>query len=92
MDPERFRATLHNEPLELTRLEFDLLYCLVSRPGVVFSRDRLLEVVWGEEEFIVTRGIDVHISRLRKKIEQDPANPELLGTVHGVGYKWEDDR
>jgi len=88
LDPARYEATLEGKPLNLTRLEFDLLYCLAAHPGIVFSRERLMEQVWGAEEYIVPRGIDVHISRLRNKLEPDPAHPRFIFTVHGVGYKF----
>lgn len=88
LDSGCFEATLDGGALDLTRLEFDLLFCLASRPGIVFSREHLLEVVWHDNEYIVPRGIDVHISRLRQKTEKDPSHPELILTVHGVGYKF----
>ncbi len=88
LDSARFEATLDGEELDLTRLEFELLYSLASKPGIVFSRERLLETVWHDNEYIVPRGIDVHISRLRQKIEKDPSHPQMLLTVHGVGYKF----
>ncbi len=88
LDPDRFEATLDGNPLQLTRLEFDLLYSLASNPGIVYTRERLLDLVWHDNEYIVARGIDVHISRIRSKIERDPANPDMVLTVHGVGYKF----
>jgi DNA-binding response OmpR family regulator len=88
LDPARFEATLQGEVLNLTRIEFDLLHCLAAHPGIVFSRERLMEQVWGAGEYIVLRGIDVHVSRLRNKIEPDPAHPRFILTVHGVGYKF----
>lgn len=88
LDPDRFEATLDGNPLQLTRLEFDLLYSLASNPGIVYTRERLLDLVWHDNEYIVARGIDVHISRIRSKIEQDPAHPDMVLTVHGVGYKF----
>jgi len=90
LDPARYEATLEGQRLDLTRLEFDLLYCLAAHPGIVFSRERLMEQVWGIDESIVPRGIDVHISRLRSKLEPNPAQPRFILTVHGVGYKFAD--
>jgi DNA-binding response OmpR family regulator len=87
LDPERFEVTLEGSLIETTRLEFDLLYCLARHPGIVYSRERLIELVWGEDEYLSSRAVDVHVSRLRKKVERDPANPEVVVTVHGVGYK-----
>jgi two-component system response regulator MtrA len=74
-------------PLDLTTLEFDLLHFLASRPGLVFSREQLLEQVWGRDRVVDTRSIDSLVSRLRKKIEADPARPEVLQTVWGAGYR-----
>jgi two-component system alkaline phosphatase synthesis response regulator PhoP len=88
LDQSRYEATLHGVLLNLTRIEFDLLYCLAEHPGIVFSRERLMEQVWGADELIVPRGIDVHISRLRNKLETDPTHPGYIFTVHGVGYKF----
>ena len=71
----------------LTRLEFDLLVALAREPGRVFSRDALLGEVWGYRHSTDTRLVNVHIQRLRAKIEQDPEHPEIVLTVRGVGYK-----
>jgi DNA-binding response OmpR family regulator len=87
LDPAAFEVRLHGRPLSVTRLEFDLLYTLAQRPGRVLTREQLLDIVWGEKEFIQPRGIDVHIRRLRLKIEDDPRHPRRLQTVHSVGYK-----
>lgn len=87
LDPSSFEVLLRTRPLNVTRLEFDLLYTLAQRPGRVLTREQLLDIVWGEKEFIQPRGIDVHIRRLRLKIEDDPRHPKRLQTVHSVGYK-----
>lgn len=87
LDPSSFEVMLRGRPLNVTRLEFDLLYTLAQRPGRVLTREQLLDIVWGEKEFIQPRGIDVHIRRLRLKIEDDPRHPKRLQTVHSVGYK-----
>ncbi len=73
--------------IPLTRLEFDLLVALAKEPGRVFSREALLSEVWGYQYATDTRLVNVHIQRLRSKIESDPDNPELILTVRGVGYK-----
>lgn len=75
------------ESLSLTPLEFDLLVCLARRPGHVFTRETLLQEVWGYRHAADTRLVNVHVQRLRAKIETDPENPEIVLTVRGVGYK-----
>ncbi len=74
--------------IDLTTLEFDLLYFLASRPGRVFSREALMDHVWGEERLVDTRSIDSLISRLRRKLEIDPAHPQYVQTVWGAGYRF----
>ncbi|GAA2754823.1 MtrAB system response regulator MtrA [Actinopolymorpha rutila] len=76
-----------NESLALTPLEFDLLVCLARKPWQVFGREELLEQVWGYRHAADTRLVNVHVQRLRSKIEQDPEHPEIVVTVRGVGYK-----
>jgi two-component system response regulator MtrA len=76
-----------DEEILLTPLEFDLLVCLARRPWQVFTRDELLEQVWGYRHSADTRLVNVHVQRLRAKIEKDPENPEVVLTVRGVGYK-----
>jgi two-component system response regulator MtrA len=73
--------------IALTPLEFDLLVCLARRPWQVFTREMLLEQVWGYRHSADTRLVNVHVQRLRSKIEVDPENPEVVLTVRGVGYK-----
>ena len=73
--------------IPLTPLEFDLLVCLVRRPGQVFTREALLQEVWGYRHAADTRLVNVHVQRLRSKIEHDPEQPEIVITVRGVGYK-----
>jgi two-component system response regulator MtrA len=75
------------EPLSLTPLEFDLLVCLARKPWQVFTREVLLEQVWGYRHAADTRLVNVHVQRLRSKVENDPENPEIVLTVRGVGYK-----
>ncbi|GHJ59615.1 DNA-binding response regulator [Nocardioides sp. OK12] len=75
------------QALSLTPLEFDLLVCLARKPWQVFTREVLLEQVWGYRHAADTRLVNVHVQRLRSKIEHDPENPEVVVTVRGVGYK-----
>ena len=80
-------VTLDGEPIELTRLEFELLETLSAEPRVAFSRARLLERVWGEDWFGDDHVVDVHIANLRRKLGDDPAAPRYVRTVRGVGYR-----
>ena len=73
--------------LSLTPLEFDLLVCLARKPGQVFTREALLQDVWGYRHSADTRLVNVHVQRLRAKIEHDPENPDIVLTVRGIGYK-----
>ena len=77
----------HDEQISLTPLEFDLLVCLARKPWQVFTREVLLEQVWGYRHAADTRLVNVHVQRLRSKVEHDPENPEIVLTVRGVGYK-----
>src|SRR5918997_4124190 len=88
IDPGRREVRVREEEVSLTAIEFDLLAILASRPGLVFSRDRLLERVWGDNYFGSDHVVDVHIANLRKKIEADPSNPFYVQTVRGVGYRF----
>ncbi len=76
-----------DEALPLTPLEFDLLACLARKPGQVFTREVLLQEVWGYRHSADTRLVNVHVQRLRAKVERDPERPEIVLTVRGVGYK-----
>ncbi len=80
-----------DQPVELTTIEFDLLHALAEHRGRVLSREQLLERVWGHDFYGEARVVDVHLGHIRKKIEGDPARPELIVTVRGVGYRFEDD-
>ncbi|NLJ85731.1 MAG: response regulator transcription factor [Firmicutes bacterium] len=92
IDIDRHLVTLDEEPLTLTPKEFDLLLLLVKNKGKVLSRDMLLETVWGYDYGGETRTVDVHIRRLRQKMNEDPSQPRFIHTVHGVGYKVEEPR
>jgi DNA-binding response OmpR family regulator len=89
IDTGRHRALLKKKPLELTPKEFDLLSFLARHKGFVFSREQLLEKVWGYDYAGATRTVDVHIRWLRQKIEPDPKHPRFILTVRGAGYKLE---
>ncbi len=75
------------ERISLTPLEFDLLLALASKPSQVFTREMLLEQVWGYHYKADTRLVNVHVQRLRAKVEEDPENPRIVMTVRGVGYR-----
>jgi phosphate regulon transcriptional regulator PhoB len=89
IDPSSYRVQRNGEAIQLTALEFRLLYFLASRPNRVFSRDQLLDAVWGTERFVTPRSVDVYIRRLREKIESDPVHPRYLKTMRGAGYLFE---
>lgn len=86
--PLKREAYLGEDPLPLSRLEFDLLLTLAQHPGVVFSREGLLEKIWGPDFPGVDRVVDVHIAALRKKLGDDAENPRFIETVRGVGYRF----
>jgi two-component system alkaline phosphatase synthesis response regulator PhoP len=88
IDPQAHRVTVAGQPVELSALEFRLLHYLASHPGMVFSRDQLLDRVWGSDRSVTPRSVDVHVRRLREKIEIAPESPLFLQTVHGVGYRF----
>jgi two-component system, OmpR family, response regulator len=88
VDPQRHRVECDGEPVTLTPQEFNLLYLLVSHPGVVFEREELLERIRDGDPTITNRGVDVLVRRLRLKIEKDPRNPQRIVTVWGSGYKF----
>jgi len=80
-----------DQPIDLTTIEFDLLHALAEHRGRVLSREQLLERVWGHDFYGEDRVVDVHLGHVRKKVETDPTNPELIVTVRGVGYRFEDE-
>jgi len=86
IDPGRRRVTVEGKPVELTAREFDLLLTLARRPGLTFTREMLLDQVWGDDYFGDSRVVDVYIRRVREKIEPDPAHPRRIITKWGVGY------
>ena len=90
IDPAKRTVTREGETVATTYVEFEILTALASSPGRVFTRDMLLSRVWGDSAYRDPRTIDVHIRHLREKLERDPAAPELIFTVRGVGYHFRD--
>jgi DNA-binding response OmpR family regulator len=88
IDFRRLRATRAGAPLELAPREYAILACLLARRGEVVTRDQLLQVAWGYERPPLTRTVDMHVAKLRRKIERDPSAPEWIVTVHRVGYRF----
>ena len=89
IDREKYVVTIKKKPAQLSATEFKLLLFLAERKGKVFNREQLLDAVWGDEAFVEPRTVDVHIRRLRSQIEEDPANPEYIKTMRGIGYFFE---
>ncbi len=89
IDPVRREVILASQIVALTALEFDLLYCLASKPGRVWRRSELLQEVWDYEYVGADRVVDVHIGQIRRKIEPDTTQVSMIQTVRGVGYKFE---
>lgn len=87
VDPAAREVTVAGQPVALTKIEFDLLDTLSSHPRLVFTRDQLLEQVWGSADFRDAHVVAVHIANLRRKIGDDPDSPEYIRTVRGVGYR-----
>jgi len=90
IDPARRTVDVGGQPVQLTYVEFELLRTLAARPGRVYTRQALLESVWGGSDYRDPRTIDVHVRHLREKLERDPSNPEIILTVRGVGYRFRD--
>jgi len=91
LDPARHEATKGGRALSLSAVEFRLLEFLIRHRGRVYTRTQLLDQVWGQDRFVEPRTVDVHIRRLRQKVEDDPTRPTLILTVRGLGYKLRDD-
>ncbi|HBY93193.1 MAG: response regulator transcription factor [Ardenticatenaceae bacterium] len=91
IDPGARQVWKDEQPVELTPIEFELLEALARHAGRVLSREQLIEQVWGYNYYGDERVVDVHLGRLRKKVEDDSANPTLLVTVRGAGYRFEDE-
>jgi len=89
IDANAMQLTVRGVVMPTTATEFRLLDYLARHPGRVFSRDHLLDAVWGDARFVTPRSVDVYVSRIREKIEADPENPRHLKTVRGAGYRFE---
>jgi DNA-binding response OmpR family regulator len=86
LDPARRRVTVDGEEIGLTPLEFEILHVLAREPGVVLSRDQLMDRVWGYRDYAGGRVVDSHVARIRRKLREDGNDPRFIRTVHGVGY------
>src|SRR5262249_30541305 len=91
LDRRACRVTSSGKPISLTTTEFRLLEFLMSHAGTVFSREQLLDAIWGHDRVVTDRTVDVYILRLRQKLEADPANPVLIRSARGFGYCFETD-
>ncbi len=89
IDKERFVVTVGTRQMKLSAIEFKLLLFLAERPKKIFNREQLLDMVWGKDVYVEPRTVDVHIRRLRAKIEHDPNDPSYIKTMRGVGYYME---
>ena len=92
IDPSAHTVSVSGRHVELSALEFRLLHYLAAHPGMVFSRDHLLDRVWGNDRSVTPRSVDVYVRRVREKIEPQPQHPAYVQTVHGVGYRFSAER
>jgi DNA-binding response OmpR family regulator len=90
VDPARRRVTVDGEEIGLTPLEFEILHALAREPGVVLSRDQLMDRVWGYRDYAGGRVVDSHVARIRRKLGEDGNEPRFIRTVHGVGYAFKE--
>jgi two-component system, OmpR family, alkaline phosphatase synthesis response regulator PhoP len=88
IDPTAHSVSVEGRRIDFSALEFRLLHYLGSHPGMVFSRDQLLDRVWGDDRSVTPRSVDVYVRRVREKIEPQPQSPTYIQTVHGVGYRF----
>jgi DNA-binding response OmpR family regulator len=88
IDLSRRHVWVRGEQVDLTTTEFEILSFMAAHPGWVYSRQQIMQQLWGENFYGEVRSADVHIQRIRKKIEQDPSNPRYIQTVRGIGYKF----
>jgi DNA-binding response OmpR family regulator len=88
LDPDTRAMWVHNEMVETTYSEFEMMRCFLEHPNKVYSREELINAIRGFDSFVTDRAIDVHIANLRKKIEENPKEPKRIRTVWGVGYKY----
>jgi two-component system alkaline phosphatase synthesis response regulator PhoP len=91
IEPDARQVWKDDQSVEVTSIQFEFLYALARHRGRVLSREQLIEQVWGYDYYGDERVVDVHIGRIRKKVEDDPANPTLIVTVRGAGYRFEDE-
>ncbi len=89
LDPERHEVTIRGEAVQLPLKEFELLELLLDNAGRVLTRDTLIDRVWGPDYVGDTKTLDVHVKRLRAKVEEDPSDPSRIVTIRGLGYKYE---
>lgn len=92
IDPHRRRVSIDGEEIGLTPLEFEILLALARDPGVVLSRDQLMDKVWGYRDYAGGRVVDSHVARIRRKLGEDGSEPRFIRTVHGVGYAFQERR
>jgi two-component system alkaline phosphatase synthesis response regulator PhoP len=90
VDFERYDVAVRGNKIDLSPIEMKLLFFLTKNPGRVYTRDQLLDQIWGDSVFVTPRVVDVHVSRLRKLIEKNPQKPEYIVTVMSIGYKFDD--
>ncbi|HXF74334.1 MAG TPA: response regulator transcription factor [Actinomycetota bacterium] len=91
IDPARRRVTVAGREVQLTPLEFEILLTLARQPGVVFTREQLMDRVWGYRDYAGGRVVDSHVARIRRKLGEDGGEPRFIRTVHGVGYAFADE-
>jgi DNA-binding response OmpR family regulator len=91
IDPPRRRATVDGADVQLTPLEFEILHTLAREPGVVFTREQLMDRVWGYRDYAGGRVVDSHVARIRRKLGEDGNEPRFIRTVHGIGYAFRED-
>ena len=91
VDPVRHRVTVDGEEVPLTPLEFEILFKLAREPGVVLTREQLMDRVWGYRDFGGGRVVDSHVARIRRKLGEDGNEPRFIRTVHGVGYAFQEE-
>jgi DNA-binding response OmpR family regulator len=91
IDPARRRTTVDDAEVQLTPLEFEILLTLAREPGVVFTREQLMDRVWGYRDYAGGRVVDSHVARIRRKLGEDGNEPRFIRTVHGIGYAFRED-
>ncbi len=87
IDFKHYRATKEGKPVNLTSREFEMMKLLIQKRGKVISRNQFLDEIWGYDRYPTTRTVDIHIAKLRQKLENNPESPQFIITVHGLGYK-----